>query len=116
MRNKVIIMDNCRIHYNAGVRAAIEAAGHQLRFLPAYSPFLNAAEWVFAHIKPQMRKDRFNTWEYMVMRMHGEIGGITPNKTSGWIREVCRNALEALQHKPLGLTYGAQTYQEIRST
>lgn len=116
MHNKMNIMDNCRIHYNPGVRAAIEAAGHQLRFLPAYSPFLNAAEWVFVHIKPQMHKDRFNTWEYMVMRMQGEIERITPDKTSGWIRKVCRNALEALQLQPLGLTYATQHYQEIRST
>ncbi|CDW96623.1 hypothetical protein [Sporisorium scitamineum] len=87
MCNKVIIMDNCRLHYNVSVHAAIGAAGHQLHFLPAYSPFLNAAEWVFAHIKPQMHKNRFNTWEYMVMRMQGEIKRITPEKTSGWIRE-----------------------------
>ncbi|CDR87588.1 related to transposase [Sporisorium scitamineum] len=116
MCNKVIIMDNCRLHYNVSVHAAIGAAGHQLHFLPAYSPFLNAAEWVFAHIKPQMHKNRFNTWEYMVMRMQGEIKRITPEKTSGWIREVCRNALEALQSRPLGFMYAAQTYQEIRST
>ena len=106
MHNKVIIMDNCRIHYNVGVHAAIEAAGHQLRFLPAYSPFLNAAEWVFAHIKPQMCKDRFNTWEYMVLCMQTEINCITEQKASGWICKVCRNTAAALQSQPLGLTYG----------
>ncbi|SPO26550.1 uncharacterized protein UTRI_04139 [Ustilago trichophora] len=107
MRNKVIIMDNCRIHYNAGVRGPIEAAGHQLCFLPPYSPFLNAAEWVFAHVKPQMRKDRFNTWEYMVMCMQAELNQITERHISGWIREVCRNAADAILGRALGLTYHA---------
>ncbi|SPO25314.1 uncharacterized protein UTRI_10100 [Ustilago trichophora] len=107
MRNKVIIMDNCRIHYNAGVCGPIEAAGHQLHFLPPYFPFLNAAEWVFAHVKPQMRKDRFNMWEYMVMRMQAELNQITERHISGWIHEVCRNAADAILGRALGITYPA---------
>ena len=107
MSNKVIIMDNCRIHYNAGVCAAIQAAGQQLCFLPAYSPFLNAAEWVFVHVKLQLCKDRFNTWEYLTLRMQQELATITGAKASGWKREVCRNHANAMQSLPLGLTYHA---------
>ena len=37
----VVIMDNLGSHKGAAVRAAIEAAGAELRFLPPYSPDFN---------------------------------------------------------------------------
>ena len=37
----VVVLDNLAIHKQPAVRAAIEAAGAQLRFLPPYSPDLN---------------------------------------------------------------------------
>ena len=36
----VVICDNLSVHKNAKARAAIEARGAELRFLPAYSPDL----------------------------------------------------------------------------
>lgn len=47
----IVICDNLNVHKN--VRAAIEARGAQLRFLPPYSPDLNPIEMVFAKIKTQ---------------------------------------------------------------
>jgi hypothetical protein len=41
-------MDNLPVHKAAGVRAAIEAAGAALLYLPPYSPDLNPIEMVFA--------------------------------------------------------------------
>jgi transposase len=43
-RGDVVIMDNLRVHKMAGVRAAIEAAGAKLLFIPPYSPDLNPIE------------------------------------------------------------------------
>jgi transposase len=40
----VVVMDNLACHTRAGVRAAIEKAGVELRLLPAYSPDLNPIE------------------------------------------------------------------------
>ena len=37
----VLVMDNCVIHHNAGIKASVLAAGMQIRFLPPYSPHLN---------------------------------------------------------------------------
>ena len=37
----IVFMDNVRTHKVAGAREAIEAAGAELRYLPAYSPDLN---------------------------------------------------------------------------
>lgn len=52
----IVIMDNLASHKVAGVRAAIEAAGASLLYLPAYSPDLNPIENVFAKIKSLLRK------------------------------------------------------------
>ena len=51
----VVICDNLSVHKNARARAAIEARGAELRFLPAYCPDLNPIEMVFAKIKALLR-------------------------------------------------------------
>jgi len=52
----VVIMDNLASHKVKGVRAAIEAAGAELLYLPPYSPDLNPIENIFAKIKAFLRK------------------------------------------------------------
>ena len=51
----IVICDNLNVHKNATARAAIEARGAELRFLPAYSPDLNPIEMLFAKIKALTR-------------------------------------------------------------
>jgi transposase len=52
----VVVMDNLACHKRAGARAAIEAAGCRLLYLPAYSPDLNPIEQAFAELKALLRK------------------------------------------------------------
>ena len=52
----VVIMDNLSSHKGADVRAAIEAAGAELRFLPPYSPDCNPIENAFSKLKALLRK------------------------------------------------------------
>jgi transposase len=52
---QVVILDNLSAHKSAAARQAIEAAGCELRFLPAYSPDLNPIELAFAKIKSCLR-------------------------------------------------------------
>ena len=54
-RSDIVILDNLSAHKVAGVRAAIEAAGAQLVYLPPYSPDLNPIEQVFAKLKTLLR-------------------------------------------------------------
>ena len=44
------------VHKVAGVREVIEAAGAMLRYLPKYSPDLNAIEQAFSKLKAHLRK------------------------------------------------------------
>lgn len=53
----VVVVDNLPCHKSAAVRAAIEAAGCRLVFLPPYSPDLNPIELAFAKVKRLLRSD-----------------------------------------------------------
>ena len=52
---QVVILDNLSAHKSAAARNAIEAAGCELRFLPAYSPDFNPIELAFAKLKSRLR-------------------------------------------------------------
>jgi transposase len=52
----VVVMDNLGSHKGAGVRAAIEAAGAMLLYLPPYSPDFNPIENAFSKLKALLRK------------------------------------------------------------
>src|SRR5918996_1289244 len=51
----VVVMDNLGAHKVKGVRAAIEAKGAKLLYLPPYSPDLNPIEQAFAKLKALLR-------------------------------------------------------------
>lgn len=51
----VVVMDNLSSHKRSEVRAAIEAAGAELRYLPPYSPDLNPIEQAFSKLKAKLR-------------------------------------------------------------
>ena len=51
----IVVLDNLRAHKVNGVRAAIEAAGAELLYLPPYSPDLNPIELAFAKLKALLR-------------------------------------------------------------
>jgi transposase len=51
----VVVMDNLSSHKGAGVRAAIEAAGAHLLYLPPYSPDFNPIENAFSKLKALLR-------------------------------------------------------------
>lgn len=47
----VLIMDNAPIHRKNRIRELVEAGGHQVLFLPRYSPDLNDIEHDFGAVK-----------------------------------------------------------------
>lgn len=58
-----VIMDNLGSHKGVAVRAAIEAAGASLLYLPPYSPDLNPIEKAFSKFKAKLRKAAARTVE-----------------------------------------------------
>jgi transposase len=53
-RGDVVVLDNLAVHKQPEVRAAIDATGAQIRFLPPYSPDFNPMKMAFAKLKAFM--------------------------------------------------------------
>ena len=75
---QVVILDNLSVHKHARARQLIEAAGCQLRFLPAYSPDFNPIEQAFAKGKQRLRRLRPRSWE----DVNAAIAAIVPDITA----------------------------------
>src|SRR4051812_29118193 len=73
----IILMDNVPFHKNSNVRQAIESAGHIYLHLPTYSPFLNAAEWVFGHVKSHIHCQDLQNQQTLVMVIGNDMANIT---------------------------------------
>jgi transposase len=71
-RGDIVFMDNLRTHKVDGVRAAIEAAGAKVRYLPAYSPDLNPIEMAFSKLKTALRKGAARTVKAL-MKLIGRL-------------------------------------------
>ena len=52
----IVVLDNLSSHKGPDVRAAIEAAGARLLYLPPYSPDFNPIEMAFSKLKALLRK------------------------------------------------------------
>jgi transposase len=84
---QVVIMDNLAVHKRRGVREVIEAAGAQVRFLPAYSPDLNPIEQAFAKLKAALRRAQARTREALEAAIAAAIETITTADAVAFFRD-----------------------------
>jgi len=85
-KRDIVFMDNVRTHKVAGVREAIEAAGAQLRYLPAYSPDLNPIENAYAKIKSDLRKGAARTVDALSKLVGRSVKAIAPRECASYFR------------------------------
>ena len=88
----IVIMDNLGCHKGVDVRAAIEDAGAELRFLPPYSPDFNPIEQAFAKLKALMRKAAARTKQALWNKVAEILDAFTP--------EECANYFTATGYEP----------------
>ena len=88
----VVVMDNLGSHKGAGVRAAIEAAGASLLYLPPYSPDFNPIENAFAKLKAMLRKAAVRTLDALWNVIGQAIETFTPRE--------CANHFAAAGYDP----------------
>ena len=88
----VVVMDNLSSHNNLsshkvkGVRAAVEAAGATVAYLPAYSPDLNPIELAFGKFKKLLRDGAVRTTDRL-RELCGEVLDLFPAaERRGYIR------------------------------
>ncbi|WP_342167208.1 IS630 family transposase [Methylobacterium sp. SD21] len=88
----IVVMDNLGSHKGPAVRAAIEAAGARLLFLPPYSPDFNPIEMAFSKLKALLRKAAARTVEGLWAAIGRLIDTITPDE--------CANYFAAAGYEP----------------
>jgi transposase len=88
----IVVTDNLGSHKGPAVRAAIEAAGARLLFLPPYSPDFNPIELAFSKLKALLRKAAERTVEGLWSAIGRLIDTITPDE--------CANFFAAAGYEP----------------
>jgi len=81
---QIVVVDNLSAHHGESARAAIEARGAELWFLPAYSPDLNPIEEAFSKLKELLRRAAARTHEALAAAIWAALKVITPQDALGW--------------------------------
>ena len=83
---QIVALDNLRAHHRDDVRAAIEARGAALWFLPAYSPDLNPIEEGFSKLKAHLRRAEARTDDALGAAIWDGLASLTRADARGWYR------------------------------
>jgi transposase len=81
----IVVIDNLSAHRVAGVRAAIEAHGATLLYLPPYSPDLNPIELAFAKFKTLLRKTAARTRDSLWDAIGNVLDAFTPDECANYL-------------------------------
>ena len=85
-RGDVVVLDNLAVHKQPEVRAAIEAAGARIRFLPPYSPDFNPIEMAFAKLKAFLRAARPRTFDQVTTLTAAALALFTQAECRNYVR------------------------------
>jgi transposase len=80
----IVVIDNLGSHKGASVRAAIEAAGAKLLYLPPYSPDFNPIENAFAKLKALLRKAAEPTVEQLWDKIGALLAEFSPTECANY--------------------------------
>lgn len=77
---ETVVMDNVRTHKVAGVRAAVEAKGAKVLYLPPYSPDFNPIEKPFSKIKSILQRIAARTADALEAAVGEALRAFTPQQ------------------------------------
>lgn len=80
----LVILDNLPAHKVTGARAAIEAKGAFMLFLPPYSPDFNPIEQAFAKLKSILRKAAARTVQALEAAIATALDAFTPDECANY--------------------------------
>jgi transposase len=80
----IVVMDNLSCHKTAEVARLIAAAGACVRYLPAYSPDLNAIEQLFSKLKAALRRAKARAAAARIEAMGEALRSVRPAEIRGW--------------------------------
>jgi transposase len=82
----IVVMDNLGSHKSPKIKAAIEAVGASLRYLPAYSPDLNPIEMAFSKLKSGLRKAAERSVNPLWDRIGKLVDDFTPSDCANFFK------------------------------
>lgn len=82
----IVVLDNLKAHKVAGIREAVEDAGAELWYLPAYSPDLNPIEQAFAKLKTLLRKSAPRTVDDLWRTIGTHLDSFTALECRNYLR------------------------------
>jgi len=82
----VVVLDNLAVHKQLDVRAAIEAVGAHVRFLPPYSPDFNPIEQAFAKLKAFLRAARPRSFDRVTTLVAEALPLFTTTECGNYVR------------------------------
>jgi transposase len=80
----IVIMDNLGAHKSPGTLALIQAAGAEVKFLPAYSPDFNPIEKMWSKVKGLLRSAEARTQEQLEQAIAAALAKVTAKDAMGW--------------------------------
>lgn len=90
----VVVLDNVKFHKANSVRAAVEAVGARLLFIPAYHPELNAIEEVFSVVKGRVRRLEPRTTVELVESLRASFAAVTSDMLSAFVTHMLGFAIQ----------------------
>jgi len=80
----IVVMDNLSVHKNAASRAAIEAVGAEVWYLPPYSPDLNPIEKMWSKVKALLRKSKARDPEALCQAIGHAMAKVIQEDVVNW--------------------------------
>ena len=80
----IVVMDNLSVHKNVAARAAIEAAGAKVWYLPPYSPDLNPIEKMWSKVKALLRKSKARDPEALYQAIGYAMAKVSQQDIVNW--------------------------------
>ena len=80
----IVVMDNLSVHKNVAARAAIEAAGAEVWYLPPYSPDLNPIEKMWSKVKALLRKSKARDPEALFQAIGHAMAKVIQQDVVNW--------------------------------
>jgi len=99
LNNVTLIMDNASFHKCAEIRDLIAKSGHDLEFLPAYSPFFNPIENMFSQWKKIVRNIAPKNEEELLNAIGSFKAIITKDQCQNYYRNIVNNHIDCLNGK-----------------
>jgi transposase len=82
----ILVIDNLSAHKNAEARAALEARGVQVVFLPPYSADYNPIELCWSKVKQALRSAKARTFDALLDAIGAALLAVLPDQAQGWFQ------------------------------